>query len=329
MCHGCDCSTWFDLSKVGLSGEGCIRDAAFLSSIRVPCTQNVVTPQFYTKTLTARKPLPGSTYSRIELGSRTHEGRVHDVFLKSPLIPGKSLLYEACIQQIVRDSLDRGGFAKGAPRVHDVFRLLDGSVCFSMDLVENARPLSALLQDASDLTPLILDVLLNLTAMLAHLETDIGMNHRDLKPSNLLVEIHEPRTRLLTVHGTGHRILSSYTITLIDFGFSCIGDSTTQRADLAIGDVYGVADPCPKRGRDLFMFLAFLYMECGTRIQPDLRTLFGKWLQNGKTGLLAKLDTYGHEFDQWIYFITGNEQVAAFDCYPLRVFSDLVKLGKL
>ena len=323
MCLDCSgCSTWFDLSKVGLSGEGCIRSAAFLSSIRVPCTQNVVAPTLYTRTLTAIRPLPGATFSRIELG---HSSVYGSVFIKSPLLPGKSLLYEACIQQIVRESLDRGSFDKGAPRVHDVFRLLDGSISFSMDLIQNARPLGVLIASTADLTPLILDVLLNLTAMLAHLETDIGMNHRDLKPSNLLVETHEPRARLLAVDGSVHRILSTHTITLVDFGFSCIGDTGTQKADLALGDVYGSADPCPKKGRDLFMFLAFLYMECGTRIQPDLRRLFGQWLQNGKTGLLAKLDTYGHEFDQWIYFITGNEQVAAFDCGPSRVFRDLVR----
>ena len=245
------------------------------------------------------------------------------------MMAGKSLLYEACIQQIVRDPLDRAAFPKGAPRVVDVFRLLDGSICFSMDLIQNAKPLSDLLPPVSDLTPLLLDILLNLTAMLAHLEADIGMNHRDLKPSNLLVETHEPRPRTLRVHGTSYSVLSSITITLIDFGFSCIGDVGTGKADVAIGDVYGSGDPCPKRGRDLFMFLAFLYMECGKRIAPDLRRLFGTWLQNGKTGLLSKLETYGHEFDQWIYFITGNEQVAAFDCYPVRVFRDLVQLGKV
>ena len=226
----------------------------------------------------------------------------------------------------MRDSLDRGGFEKGAPRVVDVFRLLDNSICFSMDLIQNAKPLSDLLASCgpAELTPLLLDVLLHVTAMLAHLEADLGMNHRDLKPSNLLVETHEPRERRLTVGDKTARILSPHTITLIDFGFSCVGNASSQKADLAIGDVYGVADPCPKPGRDLFMFLAFLYMECGKRIAPDLRQLFGAWLQNGKTGLLAKLDTYGHEFDQWIYFITGNEQVAAFDCSPSRVFRDLV-----
>ena len=327
MCSDCcGCSTWFDLSRVGLSGEGCIRSAAFLSTIRVPCTQNVVTPHHYTKTLTAIKPLPGATYSRIELGLSSTG---NPLFIKSPLLPGKSLLYEACIQQIVRDSLDRGSFVKGAPRVVDVFRLLDGSICFSMDLIQNAKPLGDLIASTAELTPLLLDVLLNLTAMLAHLEADIGMNHRDLKPSNLLVETHEPRPRLLTLGGLPYSVLSSYSITLVDFGFSCIGNSTTRRSDLALGDVYGLTDPCPKKGRDLFMFLAFLYMECGKRIAPDVRRLFGSWLQNGKTGLLAKIDTYGHEFDQWIYFITGNEQVAAFDCCPSRVFQDLVTLGKV
>jgi len=320
MClDGSNCTTWFDMAMVGLpSAQGCIRDAAFLSAIRVPCTQHIITPSLYTPTLTAIRPLPGSTYSRIELGTTSPHGT--QVFIKSPLLPGKSLLYEACIQQLVRLSLDRGGFPNGAPRILEVFRLLNGSVSCSMDLVRNAKPLSDLIASCTELTPLILDVLLHVSAMLAHLETDIGMNHRDLKPSNLLVETHEPRERVLCVEGRPYRILSPHTITLIDFGFSCIGE-------LAIGDVYGSADPCPKKGRDLFMFLAFLYMECGRRIAPDLRRLFGQWLQNGKTGLLSKLDRYGHEFDQWIYFITGNERVASFDCYPGRVFQDLLAIG--
>jgi hypothetical protein len=121
-------------------------------------------------------------------------------------------------------------------------------------------------------------------------------------------------------------IQSNYTISLIDFGFSCIGNKRTRRSDIAIGDVYGIHDPCPKEGRDLYMFLAFLYIECRTRIIPDLRACFGKWLQNSTTGILGKLDRMGHEFDPWIYFITGSDTILKFGSHPESVFHDLIQL---
>lgn len=322
------CNTWFDLRRVGLQGQGCIREAAFLASIQVPCTQNIINPRIYIqrpdRQLVALKTIPGATYSRIELGQDLSGRRV---FIKSPLIPGKSLLYEACIQQMVRDSLDRGGFDRAAAEVHDIFKVSDGSTCFSMDMFEEAVPLSVLisrLPDA-DLTSLVLELLLQVSAMLHHLATDLGMNHRDLKPSNIMVETRK-QSHKIALQVDGHRISihSHVSISLIDFGFSCIGREDTQVSDLAIGDVYPAADPCPKRGRDIFMFLAFLYMDCGKRIGEDLRALFSKWLQNDVTGILRKIDRYGHEFDPWIYFITGNEGIRKFDCCPKNIFRDLV-----
>lgn len=329
MCVQCGhvCNTWFDLRRIGLQGEGCIRNTAFLSNIQVPCTQNVINPRIYvqqpSRRLTALKTMPGATYSRIEIGQDISN---QHVFIKSPLIPGKSLLYEACIQQMVKDSLDRGHFVRAAAAVHDVFKLSDGSICFSMDIFEEAVPLSVLIQrlQNTDLTSLVLELLLQLSAMLYHLATDLGMNHRDLKPSNIMVEMRK-QSKPLVLKVDAHRITihSQMSISLVDFGFSCIGRTGSQVSDLAIGDVYSSADPCPKDGRDLYMFLAFLYMDCGKRIGEDLRILFGKWLQNDVTGILRKIDRYGHEFDPWIYFITGNERIRKFECCPERIFQDL------
>lgn len=332
-CHSFSCNTIFDLSGIGLSGRGCIRDPVFLAGIQVPCQQNILDPKEYihtpSKTLIALKPLPGSTYSHIELGKRTSNGASGYVFIKRPLIPGRSLLYEAAIQQIVKQSLDRGGFLKGAAAVHDVFKTKDGCVCFSMEVFQTAVPLTIFLPtlSAADITPVILELLLQLSAMMYHLAKDIGMNHRDLKPSNLMIEARDTPVPLpLRIGSTAITIQSRYTVSLIDFGFSCIGDPVSQRADIAIGDVYGIHDPCPKEGRDLYMFLAFLYIDYGSKLAPDLRACFGNWLQNSTTGILNKIDRMGHEFDPWIYFITGSERISKFGSSPEAVFKDLVKL---
>ena len=339
MCKCCSdlsgvCNTFFDLSAVGLQGQGCIRDPRFLASIQVPYQQNIVNPSEYIhttdKTLQMLRPLPGSTYSHIELGRRTlKQGQSHYAFIKRPIIPGRSLLYEACIQQIVKLSLNRGGFPRGAAAVYDIFRTTDRCVCFSMEIFQDAVPLTVLLPTLTEaeVTAIILELLLQLCAMMQHLAVDIGMNHRDLKPSNLMVETRSAAMPLtLRIGSHSVTIQSKYTISLVDFGFSCIGNRETQKSDLAIGDVYGVLDPCPKEGRDLYMFLAFLYSDCGARIAADLRTCFGKWLQNSTTGILGKIDRMGHDFDPWIYFITGSERITRFGCGPEAVFRDLIAL---
>jgi len=273
------------------------------------------------------KPLPGSTYSHIELGRRTTNHQSHYVFIKRPLIPGRSLLYEACIQQIVKLSLNRGGFPRGAAPVYDVFRTTDRCVCFSMEIFQDAVPLSILLEGLTEVTQVVVELLLQLCAMLYHLEQDIGMNHRDLKPNNLMIETRtEPVPMVLRIGSQSITIQSKYTISLIDFGFSCVGNKGTQKADLAIGEVYGLKDPCPKEGRDLYMFLAFLYIDCSAKLAPDLRTCFDKWLQNSTTGILRKIDAMGHDFDPWIYFITGSDRILKFGSSPETVFRDLVRL---
>ena len=329
MCGDCsNCKTIFDLGHVGLQGKGCIRNPMFLAQIAVPCSQNMLNESLYiqtpTKTLQWTQNLPGSTFSRVELGTRCVDGTTQYAFMKRPLISGKSLLYEACIQYIVRESLIRGGFARGAAQVYDIFKLKDKSICFSMEVFQEAKPLSTILPHVPDTTALILELLLQLAAMLWHLSVDIGMNHRDLKPSNLMLEVRpHPVPLQLKIGEKSVTIQSRFTISLVDFGFSCIGSTVTQVSDIAIGNVYSPLDPCPKDGRDLFMFLAFLYMDCAPKIGADLRRCFAKWLHNGTTGILGKIDKLGHEFDPWIYFITGSERIRSFDSTPETIFMDL------
>jgi serine/threonine protein kinase len=338
MCQNCsqvgDCHTRFHVGHLGLQGpilEGCIRDPMFLKQIVVPCKQNPINENIYIndianhRTLEWTQNLPGTATSRVELGLRN--GTTY-AFIKRPMIAGKSLLYEACIQQMVKESLVRGGFPRGAAAVYDVFRLNDNSICFSMEVFAEAIPLSILLQNfKGSITNLILNILLQLCAMLWHLSVDLGMNHRDLKPSNLMIEEHALRPLTLKVGNQSITIQSGYTISLIDFGFSCIGNTDTRKSDIAIGDVYSFADPCPKDGRDLYMFLAFLYTDCGLRIGKDLRDCFGKWLQNGTTGILNKIDKLGHDFDQWVYFITGSDRITKFECQPTNIFRDLLRIS--
>jgi hypothetical protein len=87
------------------------------------------------------------------------------------------------------------------------------------------------------------------------------------------------------------------------------------------------SDPCPKDGRDMFMFFSFLYLQLhtkyGDRDLTAVKSYFEKWLENDVTGILNKIEKMGADFDKWIYFITGNDKIKRFKCTPEVIFNDL------
>ena len=327
------CDSKVTLSKFGLEGEGCIRNSQWLASISVPCKQSLLSPDLFYDTADKKirqlKTVATGTFGAIDVAERSAAGATAAVYVKKPRIAGRSLLYEALLQDKVQQSLEEGGFPTGAPRVHDIFKLRDGSICFTMELIEAAETLETVLAAAADadLAQILVEALLQVCAMIWHLETALGMNHRDLKPSNLLVRRHAPVARTLVIGKRRLEIESRFTITFIDFGFSCMGSSATQRADIALSSVYPAADPCPKQGRDLYSFLAFIYAELWSRLPADLACLFENWLHvpgSKMTGFLRKNKTAAKD---WIYFLTGNVDIKAFDCCPCRIVGDLEGMG--
>ena len=335
MCCCGACDSIVSLKPFGLTGTGCIRDSVWLASIKVPCNQSLLVPVQYIDTperkLCHIKTAATGKFGAIEIANRTDASGISTaVFVKKPRIAGKSLLYEALLQNKVQMSLAEGGFPTGAPRVLDIFRLHDGSVCFTMELIEGTDTLDAVLSTTTgqEFTNILIECLLQVCAMIWHLETSIGMNHRDLKPSNLLLRRHAPVSRKLRIADMELTIESNFTIILIDFGFSCIGTAETQKADIALGThVYHPADPCPKKGRDLYSFLAFIFAGNWRRMSADMVGLFEKWLTIPGSKLTEFLRKSPGDVNKWIYFITGNKDINEFDCCPCRIVGDLRKFG--
>ncbi len=250
-----------------------------------------------------------------------------EVYVKRPIMPGKSLLYEACIQKLVRDSLSSVGFPTGAPKLHALFKLRDNSVCFAMEQIQGAMTLDKFIESSpkSEITNIVIECLLQLSAMVWHLDAYLGINHRDLKPSNfLIVENSVPKRHVLVIENEILEIESKYTLTLIDFGFSCIGSTETNISDISLSNVYSKSDPCPKDGRDMFLFLALLYTDFYDKLPPKLLTLFETWLPGGNICSFIRKDKESAK--KWIYFMAGNEKIRRFNCCPCRIVRDLQRL---
>jgi serine/threonine protein kinase len=326
------CRAWVSLDSLGVAGSGCLRDAAWINSLVVPTNQSILNPALYidmpSQHLTYTNNVAHGKFGFIDSAIYEKAGQpLCEVYVKRPIMSGKSLLYEACIQKLVRDSLAAVGFPTGAPRLHTIFKLRDNSVCFAMEQLHGAMTLDRFIESSpkSEITTIVIECLLQLCAMVWHLDTYLGINHRDLKPSNfLIVENPTPIRRVLVIENEILEIQSKYTLTLIDFGFSCIGSTETHISDVSLSNVYSKSDPCPKDGRDMFLFIALLYIDFFTKLPPKLVSLFESWLPGANICSFIRKDKESAK--KWIYFMAGNEKIRRFDCCPCRIVRDLQQL---
>lgn len=274
------------------------------------------------------------------------DGRQELVFAKipaRPFLPRDCLFWEACIQIIVRNTLARAGFKNGAPRVRDIFELSDGTIGYTMDMLVGSAPFNVILRDSDQnkFVNLIVDSIFQVASMISILQKELGFNHRDLRSTNLLCrEIKSDLPKKIVVWeekrgdaepGTGtnkkvkqfeFEIHSDYEFTLIDFGFTCFGTCKNCAGFRLNGHVYNLNDPCPKPGRDMFMFLAFLFAEFSDKMDSGLRKYFKKWLHPScgidlplriakpDRGIYQFLQKYGMNGDKWIYYICGNTNLS-------------------
>lgn len=336
MCiHDRKCHAWVSLHSLGVPACGCLRDSSWRCEVVriVPCHQSIFDPVLYidlpTEKLTCLKTVSHGKFGYIDLALYETKEERKEVYVKRPITPGKNLLYEACIQLAVGDYLKENGFPTGAPRVVRIFKLNDGSVCFAMDSIEQAVTFDRYLEGLSPsrIQSVIVECLFQLCSMMWHLSSHMGMNHRDLKPSNfLIVEHSKPLLRIITIGNEIIELSSSFSLTLIDFGFSCIGTMDTKKSIVSLSSVYSILDPCPKEGRDMYLFLGLFYIDFHEILTADLKRLFEQWLEvSSSTNLchFIRKNPDKNVAKKWLYFIAGNEAIKEYQSCPVRIIRDL------
>jgi len=336
MCRGeRRCEAFLSLESIGIKAEGCLKQPAWVHRVSIPCYQSIFNQLAYidlpTMKLTCIKNTTHGTFGFIDLASYETETTVKDVYVKRPIVVGKSLIHEACVQKLVGESLARIGFPTGAPPLVKLFSLRDQSVCFAMEPIPHSMTLDRYLDSAptASFSKILVDCMFQLCAMIWHLNHIVGMNHRDLKPSNFLIVEHEnPVNKILTVENEILEISSSYALTLIDFGFSCLGSTSTHQSALSFSRVYSSLDPCPKDGRDLYLFVGFVYIDYHDRLPAAMRTLFESWLESPGGNLCRLMRKDKENSKQWLYFIAGNEQITEFHTTPNQIIKDLQNIAE-
>ncbi len=332
MCNDKKCSVWISLESMGIEGEGCLRNKEWIKNMKIKCHQSIFQQNMYidlpTKKLRCIKTVSQGAFGFIDLGLYETKEEIKEVYIKRPIHSGQSLFLEACIQKIVGDSLSLIGFPTATPKIVEIFQLHNQSICFAMEPIPHSITLDKYLDS---LTPFqfsktIIDCLLQLLSINWHLNSILGINHRDLKPSNFLISYHDhPYNKILSIQNEIIEISSHYTLTLIDFGFSCIGSTETQISDLSLSTVYSKNDPCPKDGRDLYLFLSLLYIDYHTKLSGTLKDLFESWLEvpGSRSNICSFMRKDKENSKIWLYYLTGNEEIKKFNSCPLRILHDL------
>ena len=328
------CCAWISLDSIGISPASkgaCLRNNTLLRSLIIPCSQPILDQLQYikspTESLRCINNVAHGAFGYIDSALYKTADKTIEVYVKRPIIPGRSLLYEACIQKLVGDHLRSIGFPTGAARILSIFKLRDNSVCFAMKQIDNAMTLDKYLESTNinNISSVLIDCLLQLCAMIWYLDTTMGINHRDLKPSNFLIVEHEPITKMLQIEQDIFEIKSKYSLTFIDFGFSCLGSTETHISDISLSTVYSKFDPCPKEGRDMYLFLSLLYVDFHSKLPVKLLQLFESWI-NIHSNMTSFMRKDKESSKEWVYYIAGDIRIKKFNSSPSRIVKDLQAL---
>lgn len=312
------------------SPRGCIMNREWLKSFTVPCHHSFFNHLIYIdlphKKLICMRTVSHGQFGYIDLARYITINGTYEVYVKRPIEDNTITVYEPYLQQLVREGLGRFGWKNHVPRVLEVFRLYNGELCFAMEQVENGIILGLFFDSypQHDLSDLLIDLLHQVCVIVWLMNHKLGINHRDLKSSNFLLK-NEPNTVHYSVMLENEHFEwdTNYHLSLIDFGFACAGSIQTQRSHISLSDVYSQNDPCPKDGRDIFLFLGYLYSDYYTRMSNTVRGWFESWLAIPGSDLCGFLRKDKNVSKNWLYYLSGSDDVFRLRTCPLTIIKRL------
>ena len=260
----------------------------------------------------------GGAHGHLEEFIRTDiSGHPIRILLKTSKIPDLCLRTEAFVQWIAQKTLETQNLGTRIPAVHDIVEIKNGTFGFTMTEISGAVLCSQFLATTLSLNHDLLHILGQTAILLQQLEETIGLDHRDLKADNLLIT-PTPSTLL----GPRGPLQSPFTVSLVDFGFACLGDDGITAVDAGQGTL-PLRDPCPKEGRDLFHLIVSLYGIPAIRasLNPRLRTLFTEWLTVQGKPCMSMAEKWSHS--EWVYLLTSQKKFTQPSCTPAAILDTI------
>ena len=270
----------------------------------------------------------------------------------------RSILAEAFLHALVLKTFETVGLPQRVPKLYEVVGYVQQghaaespgdfeSVWMTMEMLRghtlerylrlHLKPIYMYTDATKKNEEIIFDILVQLAHCLHILQTRLHFNHRDIKLNNLFVRHHTDEwIRDLDIEGYG-----SYTckedITLLDFGFACIGCPIDNNCIINAGSWFEEKDLCFKKDRDLCQFLYALHASypLDKYVSAEFYSFLSKTIIADNCGLMINLfhgvNTDGAPnlvqgrviFDEGIYTFLKSEGVFVPGCEPLNFLSAL------
>jgi serine/threonine protein kinase len=180
-----------------------------------------------------------------------------------------------------------------------------------------------------------LEILAQIAYILYHLQSSLRLNHRDVKINNILIR---RRRTPVTLDLDGLSLKTQFEITLIDFGFACVGCPPPKQPLTAFqaGSWFPFGELCCKAGRDIaqLLFCIHCYFPFEDYLTGSIRSVVHAWMKIPWSGGLAdalhgftkegrprRHGVGGHpEYHTGIYEFLRRPDVDPVSCSPISIF---------
>jgi len=188
---------------------------------------------------------------------------------------------------------------------------------------------------------LLLEVLAQTAYILWYLQRRLRLNHRDMKINNLLIR---RSASPLHLELAGESLNTSYELTLIDFGFACVGCPPPKQpiTVMQAGSWFSLGELCCKVGRDIaqLIFCIHCYFPLSQYLPESVYAKIRSWMQvNNGIDMLhgfthegkprRSVVTSSPEFHTGIYEFLRRSDVDPVTCAPSLIFSECCRLARL
>jgi serine/threonine protein kinase len=244
----------------------------------------------------------------------------------------ESLLYEACFQIISRHILTQFNLEDTIADIKDIICYDDNSIGFTMVPFKHMKFLSDVLLIVSEEE--IITCICKITFILYILSEELGFNHRDLKGNNILISqlvnispifgsinyinnsSNIKEKMQMKYNNLSMNVLKYPNVHFVDFGFSCSGNGSSS--EISATNYFSITHPCPKKGRDIFLLLTYIYITINIRNESIVKYIEELLEVPGKD-YPKFLREHGEERLDWVYFLIGSSNFKAPKCEPLHI----------
>jgi serine/threonine protein kinase len=187
-----------------------------------------------------------------------------------------------------------------------------------------------------------LEILAQIAYILHHLQSALRLNHRDVKVNNIL--IHRRKDPVM-LELAGLQFETYFEVTLIDFGFACVGCPPPAQPLTAFqaGSWFPFGELCCKAGRDIaqLLYCIHCYYPFDTYLTARVAAAVHNWLQITWSGGVAdgfhgftqegrprRAGASGKpEYNTGIYEFLRRPEVDPVQCMPITIFRECHSLN--